>query len=572
MRSSTSGGIAFPVDRLTLAFVTDIDERREQMFPRLDQAQIERISRCGQRRRVEAGEILFDQGERNTRFFVVASGALEVVRPTETGTEELIRLHGPGEFTGEADLLLGRRSLVRGRMKQAGEVVVVERQRVRQLVADDPELSETIMRAFILRRAMLIEHEKGDVVVVGSRHSGDTLRLREFLTRNRHPYTYLDVESHPGVKALLEPFGVGVNEIPVVIHAGRTVLRNPSNKQLAEVIGLSLELDKRTVRDLVVVGAGPGGLAAAVYGASEGLHVLVLESEAPGGQAGSSSKIENYLGFPTGIPGADLAERAFAQAAKFGAEVSITHVASRLDCSRRPYAVIVDGGIEVVARAVVLACGARYRRLSLPELPRFENAGVYHAATPVEAQLCRGEEIIIVGGGNSAGQAAVFLSQRVRHVHLLVRSDGLSASMSQYLIRRIEESPNITVWTRTEILALEGGDRLERVRWRNNRTGAIEARPIRHVFLMMGADPNTHWLNGCVQLDDKGFIKTGSDLQREELANARWPLARPPHHLETSLPGVFAIGDARSGSIKRVASSVGEGAASVQLIHRVLRE
>ena len=348
------------------------------------------------------------------------------------------------------------------------------------------------------------------------------------------------------------------------------MLRRPDRRQLAELLGLELELDERAVHDVVVVGAGPAGLAAAVYAASEGLDVLVLEAEAPGGQAGSSSKIENYLGFPTGVSGSELAERAFMQAAKFGAGLSVTQVASRLERSL-PYSVFVDG-VAVRARAVVIACGARYRKLAIPELARFENAGVYYAATPVEAQLCRGEEVAIVGGGNSAGQAAVFLSLRVRHVHMLVRGERLSESMSEYLVRRIEESPRITVRLHTEIVALEGKERLERLRWRDNHTGAVETHAIRHVFCMTGADPNTHWLDGSVQLDAKGFIKTGSDLATEELASAGWPLARPPHFLESTLPHVFAVGDARAGSIKRVAAAVGEGSACVQLVHRVLRE
>jgi len=546
------------------------DDGREPAFPKLDANEIDRISRCGRRRAVAAGEVLFEPGDRNTHFFVVVTGVLAVTRPTETGGEELVRLHGPGEFTGEVDVLLGRRSLVRGQMREPGELVELDRERVRQLVAIDPVLSDVVMRAFILRRAFLIQHEKGDVVVVGSQHSAETLQLREFLTRNGHPYSYLDVELHPGVKELLARFGVGVDEIPVVVHRGRTVLRRPDRRQLAELLGLELELDHRAVHDVIVVGAGPAGLAAAVYAASEGLDVLVLEAEAPGGQAGSSSKIENYLGFPTGVSGSELAERAFMQAAKFGAGLSVTQVASRIERSL-PYSVFVDG-VGVHARAVVIACGARYRKLAIPELGRFENAGVYYAATPVEAQLCRGEEVAIVGGGNSAGQAAVFLSLRVRHVHMLVRGERLTESMSEYLVRRIEESPRISVRFHTEIVALEGKARLERVRWRDNHTGTVETQAIRHVFCMTGADPNTHWLDGSVQLDGKGFIKTGSDLATEELASAAWPLARPPHFLESSVPHVFAVGDARAGSVKRVAAAVGEGSACVQLVHRVLRE
>lgn len=570
--SRGSAAVAVPVAKLMFPSVSETDARRERLFPRLAEGELERISQCGTRRRVEAGEILFDQGERNTHFFVVLSGALEVVRPTERGTEETIRVHGPGEFSGEVDMLLGRPSVARGRMREAGEVVAVNRDRLRQLVVVDPELSDLVMRAFILRRAMLIEHQQGDVVLVGSKHSAETLRLREFLTRNGHPHTYLDVESDAGVRELLERFGVAVADIPVVVCRGQTVLRRPSNQALAGTIGLTADLDTRAPRDVVVIGAGPAGLAAAVYAASEGLNVLVLEAEGPGGQASRSSRIENYLGFPTGLSGEELAGRAFTQAAKFGAEFSIAHSAARLDGGTRPYSVGVDGGHVARARAVVIACGARYRRLDLQELERFEGAGVYYAATHLEAQLCRGEEVAVVGGANSAGQAAVFLSQRVRQVHMLVRSDGLADTMSDYLVRRIEETRNITLHTRTDVVALEGNDQLERVRWRDNRTGAVETRPIRHLFLMIGAVPNTQWLAGCLELDDKGFIKTGGDLGRDELSRAGWTLARPPHSLESSRPGVFAVGDARSGSVKRVASGVGEGAASVQLIHKTLRE
>jgi thioredoxin reductase (NADPH) len=326
------------------------------------------------------------------------------------------------------------------------------------------------------------------------------------------------------------------------------------------------------VRDLIVVGAGPSGLAAAVYGASEGLDVLVLESTAPGGQAGSSSKIENYLGFPTGISGQELAGRAYTQAQKFGAQIMIAKFAKKLACERKPYVIEMDDGQRVPARSVIIATGAVYRRLSIDNASRFEGAGVYYGATFVEAQLCRDEEVIVVGGGNSAGQAAVFLAQASKCVHMLVRAEGLAVSMSRYLIRRIEENPAIDLRTCTEIVALEGNDHLERVQWRDNRTGKIETRDVRHIFVMTGAIPNTAWLGGCVLVDAKGFIKTGTDLSRDTLTNAGWPLTRPPHLLETSLPGVFAVGDVRAGNIKRVASAVGEGSIAVATVHQVLRE
>jgi thioredoxin reductase (NADPH) len=428
------------------------------------------------------------------------------------------------------------------------------------------------MRAFILRRVELIAQGIGDVVLIGSNHSPGTLRVKEFLTRNGHPYSYLDLERDADVQDLLDHFHVTVADVPVLICRGVTVLKNPTNQKIAECLGFNDAIDQTHVRDLVIVGAGPAGLAAAVYGASEGLDVLVLESNAPGGQAGSSSKIENYLGFPLGISGQKLAGAAYVQAEKFGAQVIIAQDATRLTCSRKPYAIETGSGTRVPGRAVIIATGAEYRKLAVDNLARFEGAGVYHGATFVEANVCAGEDVIVVGGGNSAGQAAVFLAETARRVHMLVRSNGLADSMSRYLIRRIEESAKIDLHTHTEIEALEGDDPLERVRWRDRQTGTVETHEIRHVFTMTGAVPNTRWLDGCVAVDAKGFIKTGPDLSPDDLAAARWPLSRPPHLLETSLPGVFAVGDVRGGNIKRVASAVGEGSIAVSFVHQVLHE
>jgi thioredoxin reductase (NADPH) len=546
-------------------------DRRHQMFPRLTPAQVERISTLGERRRVRAGEVLFELGEQNIHFFVVVDGAVEIVRPVD-GHEEPIVVHGPGEFTGEINMLSARRGLARGRAVVDGSVVVVDREHLRALVQRDFELSEILMRAFILRRVALIAQGVGGLVLIGSRHSAPTLRLREFLSRNGQPFTYQEVESDPAVQALLDRFHVGVAEVPVVLCAGGRLLRNPSIETLASALGLSPDFDARATRDVVVVGAGPAGLAAAVYAASEGLDVLVLETTAPGGQAGSSSRIENYLGFPTGISGQELAGRALMQAEKFGADVAIARGAVALDCASKPYRVHLASGETVQTRTIVIASGARYRKPALPELSRFEGAGVMYSATHVEAQLCRDEEVAVVGGGNSAGQAAVFLSHGCACVNVLVRGPGLAESMSRYLIQRIEDSANVTLRTRTEIVALEGSRSLERVCWRQLDNGAAETRAIRHVFLMTGADPNTAWLKNCLVLDEKNFVKTGMDLRPEELETAGWPLARRPELLETSSPGVFAVGDVRSGSIKRVASAVGEGSVCVQLIHRALRE
>ena len=543
--------------------------RREATFPRLSPQQLARIAGCGRRRQVEVGEIVFDQGDTAPNFFVVLSGQLEVVQPSHTGEQPIV-VHGPGEFTGEANMLTGRPSLVRGRMREAGELLEINNTGLRTLVQIDAELGELLMRAFILRRVSLIAHGRGDVVLVGSIHSAATLRLREFLTRNSHPFTYVDVERDECVGCLLEHFHVGVDEVPVVICRDTIVLRHPSNEEVARCLGFNADVDREIVRDVVVVGAGPAGLSAAVYAASEGLDVLVLERSAPGGQAGSSSKIENYLGFPTGISGQALAGRALTQAQKFGAHVAVAMAAVQLDCSVVPYTIELGEQGRVRARVIVLATGAQYRRLGLPELPQFEGAGVYYGATQVEAQLCSGEEVIVIGGGNSAGQAAVFLAGVVRHVHIVVRAAGLADSMSRYLIRRIEESPNITLHPRTEITALRGQGHLAEVELHNHETGASETRPIRHVFSMTGASPNTAWLAGCVALDAAGFVRTGPDLRPEELATRPW--LRAPFLLETSLPGVFAVGDVRAGNVKRVASAVGEGSICVQMIHRALQD
>jgi thioredoxin reductase (NADPH) len=466
--------------------------------------------------------------------------------------------------------LRGAASVVRARVREEGEVLAIDSEHLRAIVQTDAELSEILMRAFILRRVGLIASRSGDVILVGSRHSAATLRLQQFLTRNAFPYISIDVERDPSAQALLDRFHVSADDIPVVLCRGETMLKNPSNGELAACLGMNPQVDDTKVRDMVVIGAGPAGLAAAVYGASEGLDVLVIETSAPGGQAGSSSKIENYLGFPTGISGQALAGRALVQAQKFGAEVTVASSAVRLRCEQRPYEIDLADGRVVRARAVVIATGAEYRRLALDNLERFIGVGVYYAATPVESRLCKDEEVIVVGGGNSAGQAAVFLAGGCRHVHVLVRSSGLAESMSRYLVRRIEESPNITLHTRTQVSALEGGTRLERVTW-SNGAGA-ETREIGHVFLMTGAVPNTHWLQGCVALDEKGFVRTGSDLHAADLAPAQWPLSRAPHLFETSRPGIFAVGDVRCGSTKRVAAAVGEGSVCVQLVHRVLHE
>jgi thioredoxin reductase (NADPH) len=544
--------------------------RIEKIFPKLTPEQIRRIAAYGRMRSVQVGEILIEQGDTSVPFFVVITGEVEIVRPFDAH-ETLVTVHGYGEFTGEVNMLSGRRSFFRARVTKPGEVIELGHQQMLTLVQTDAELSDILMRAFILRRVELIAAGVGDIVLIGSTHSAGTLRIKEFLMRNGHPYSYIDLEHDPDVQNLLDSSQISASEIPVLICRGQVVLRNPANQQIADCLGFNESIDQTQMRDLVVIGAGPSGLASAVYGASEGLDVVVLETGSPGGQAGSSSRIENYLGFPTGISGQDLAGRAYVQAQKFGARILIAK-ATRLICDRIPNIVELENGARISTRTIVIATGAQYRKLPLENLSRFEGAGVYHGATFMEAQLCGGEEVIVVGGGNSAGQAAVFLAQTTKHVHMLIRSSGLAATMSRYLVRRIENSPAITLRPQTEIVAVEGGNHLDSVYWRNSQTGQIEKHQISHVFVMTGADPNTCWLDGCIALDDKGFIKTGPDLSTENLSTRGWPLMRQPYLLETNLPGVFAVGDVRGGSIKRVASAVGEGSIAISFVHQVLQQ
>jgi len=553
------------------AAVPPADAAPDRAFPTLTPRQVSRIAAHGRARPTARGEVLIEAGDESVPFFVVLSGELQALRPGRT-SETLIVSYHAGQFSGEANMITGRRSIGRLRVTEPGEVIQLEREQFRVVVQTDAELSEILMRAFILRRLKLIERGLGDVVVVGSRHCSGTLRVKEFLTRNGHPYQYLDLDVDRDAQELLDHFHVGAAHIPVVICRGDAVLRNPTNAQIADCLGFNEVIDGTRVNDLLVVGAGPAGLAAAVYGASEGLDVLVLESNLPGGQAGSSSRIENYLGFPTGISGLELTGRAHAQALKFGAHVMVAKGATRLACDGQRYTVDIDEGPRIGARAVIIASGAEYRKPALENLSRFEGGGIYYGATPMEAALCVGEEVAIVGGGNSAGQAAVFLASTSRRVHMVVRGPGLAETMSRYLIRRIEDNPGIVLHTRTEIVALEGNGQLERIRWRDDRSGTVEDQDIRHVFMMTGASPNTAWLHGCVVLDEKGFVKTGPDLSSEDLAKAKWPLPRPPYLLETSRPGIFAVGDVRGGNVKRVASAVGEGSIAVAFVHQVLRQ
>jgi thioredoxin reductase (NADPH) len=545
--------------------------RPEVPAPRLNAAQIERLASIGRERVVASGEVLVEVGAVNLHFFILMNGSLEVVNDLGGG-EVLVIVLTPGMFTGEGTMLNGRPGLSRIRAAEESTVIEIERMRLLGAIQADSELGEILLPTFIGRRLDLIQRGAGDVVVVGSDRSPGTLRVCEFLARNGHPYTMFNIDRDAGASEFLARFDGSVIDIPLVIARNSTALRNPSDEELARTLDFNVSVDATRLRDVVVVGAGPAGLAAAVYAASEGLDVLVIEGRMPGGQAGSSSRIENYLGFPNGIGGDELASRAFAQASKFGAQFLIgKSVAglSRESDTGRTFVRMSDGS-TIPARTMIVATGASYRRLPLPNVRQFEGVGVYYSATHIEAQLCRDDEVFVVGGGNSAGQAAVFLSRSASKVHLLVRGPRVADSMSQYLVRRFEQNPRICVHMRSEVTALEGDEHLESVEWRDG--GATQRSGVRHVFTMTGADACSGWLGDTVALDDNSFIKTGLELSSDDLETAEWRLDRQPHLLETSAPGIFAVGDVRSGSVKRTASAVGEGAVAVSLIHRVLNE
>jgi thioredoxin reductase (NADPH) len=548
--------------------------REAQTFPRLTGEQVARARAFGQVEALPAGTVLFRRGDRTVDFFLALSGAIEIYDGPEDAAQ-VFTVHTEYQFTGELDLFNDREILVGGRMGRGGEVLRLNRAQFRRLLAAEPDIAETIMRAFILRRIGFIQHGQGGVALIRSRESGigDALRIERFLVRNGYPVRVLDASADAEAAALLAAQRLGPDDLPVVLCGPGRVLQRPSNAELAACLGLTERLEAGAVFDVAVVGAGPSGLAAAVYAASEGLSTLVLEAEAPGGQAGTSSKIENYLGFPTGISGGALAGRAQVQAQKFGARIAVACPVLRLDCAVHPFALHLEDGTAVRARAVVLATGARYRRLDhLPNFVRFEQGGgIHYAATAVEAGLCEGEEVVVVGGGNSAGQAAIFLSRRTAHVHILVRGEGLAASMSDYLVSRIEASERITLHTQTEVTGLDGERHLERVTWTNRGTGRSEPRRMANLFLMLGAVPNTEWLAGCgVALDAQGFVRVGAGAGDAEADSPARRIGRAPHVLETSIPGIFAVGDVRAGSVKRVASAVGEGSVVVSSVHQVL--
>jgi thioredoxin reductase (NADPH) len=539
---------------------TDPYTREAQIFPRLNHEMAARVAAFGKEESLAKGTLVFERGERSVDFFMVLQGNIEIFDLDAKGKPNVFTAHSERQFTGELDLFNNRQILVSGRAGTDSRVVRIKRADFRRLVTSEPDIGEIIMRAFILRRVGLIRHTQGGVVLIGPGHGGDTLRLQRFLTRNGYPHRLLDTEVDADAGGFLEGFEISPDQLPVVILSDERVVRNPSTAVLADDLGLTETIDPTHIYDVAIVGAGPAGLAAAVYAASEGLDTIVIEGTAPGGQAGTSSKIENYLGFPTGISGQALAGRAQVQAQKFGARLAISRNVARIDCDERPFLLHLDDGQAIKACAVVIATGARYRKLDVPNYDKFAGQGVHYAATAMELNLCGGEEVIVVGGGNSAGQAAVFLSRTTSHVHLLVRASGLAATMSDYLIQRIEQSSKITLHARTEITMLEGDERLRSVTWIDRESGTSKTHPIGNVFVMIGAEPNTDWLGGCLALDAKSFVTTGRNVDGTALTS---PYA-------TTMPGIFAVGDVRSGSVKRVASGVGEGSAVIQAVHQFL--
>jgi thioredoxin reductase (NADPH) len=531
-------------------------------FPRLAEEQLAALAPHGAVRSVGEGDVLYREGERCDRFMVVLGGAVALL--SGYGAEEqVVGVHGRGRFLGGLGLLTGEAMFLTAVSTVPGEVLSIPMPTLRELVEQDPALGDLVLRAFLLRRSLLIKLGAG-LRIIGSRFSPDTRRLREFATRNRLPHTWIDLEEDRGAEDLLRQLGIRPEETPVVVWGARHVLRNPSTAELATLIGLPVPAAADGPTDLVVVGAGPAGLAAAVYGASEGLTTMALDAVATGGQAGTSSKIENYLGFPAGVSGGELAERALVQAEKFGAQFGVPGSAVGLETQDGHFVVRLEDGGSVPARSVVICTGVHYRRLAVPRLDEFEGKSVFYAATDVEAQMCTGRPVAVVGGGNSAGQAALFLSRKVGRVSLLVRDGDLGKSMSRYLINRIEQNPAIEVLTSTEVRELVGdGGELQGLVVEDKRTDEQRQLAARALFVFIGADPHVEWLAGRLALDDHGFILTGAPAA----ANGAVPADREPAPLETSLPGVFAAGDVRSGSIKRVASAVGEGAMAVRLVH-----
>src|SRR5215213_4265061 len=549
-----------------------MDEIRSTASPRLREDQIEVLMRYGETRKTVAGQVLSRAGDASLDFIVVLKGALEVVDDF-AGEARTIVIQRAGGFVGELNMLTGQARYVSVMVREGGEVLTIPSERMKEVVTEESNLSDIILKALLARRSWEMRNGGTGLRLVGSRRSRDAARLREFAARNRLPHVWIELEDDPNAEALLERFGAKPSETPEAIWQGKDVLKKPTNAELAQAIGLTVDPPRKQTYDLVVVGTGPAGLGASVYGASEGLSTLALESTALGGQAGTSSRIENYLGFPVGLSGFELASRALIQADKFGARTAVPEEAVSLKREDGYYRVELSEGAEVTARSVIAATGARYRRLEASQLERFEGVSIHYAATEAEAQRCEGEEVAVVGGGNSAGQAAVYLAGRTSKVYLLIRGGDLAKSMSRYLVDRVMGAENVELLASTEVRELMGEDRLEGVVVEDNRSGARRTLGARALFVFIGADANTGWLQGAVELDERGFVLTGGALERSVLEGGVWQdRSREPFLLETSLPGVFAAGDVRSGSIKRCTSAVGEGSMAVKLVHQYLAE
>ncbi len=538
-------------------------------FPTLDAILIAELARCSDAslQQHEDGETLIEVGDRDFQFHIVTRGAIEIL-DVSGDSPRSITVHGPGQFTGDVSHLTGNPAVIRAVTRGATEVYAVSSDTLREMLNQCPALSDIVLQAFIARRQLLRESDSFvGLRVIGSRYSRDTFRIRDFLAKNRVLFTWLDLEVDPDVGALLEQFGVGEADTPIVACAHKLLLRNPTNLELAGAIGLRKELEQK-IFDLAIVGAGPAGLAAAVYGASEGLSTLLLDRTAAGGQAGASMRIENYLGFPTGITGSELADRAALQANRFGARLSVPSSVAQLSFDSRYPILTLEGGETVVAKCLLIATGAQYRRLDVEDCEKLEGRGVYYAATPNEARMCHGADVVVVGGGNSAGQAAVFLSGEARKVYHLIRGDDLNKNMSSYLVRRVEQTENIEVLRNTVVKRMHGGNHIAALDIQNSRTGEEARIEIAALFSFIGAVPRTEWLPKEIETDARGFVLTGSAVK----AASRGPTARDPFLLETSRHGVFAAGDVRSGSVKRVASAVGEGSMAIQFVHEYLKE
>lgn len=517
-----------------------------------------RLREYGSIESVERGDMLFEQGERMVDFFIVLEGKLELFERKGTASRKAESTLTGRQFSGELDLLNDRPTLLNCRAIKSCKVLRIPRESLRHMMRTELDVAELILTEWILRRARLVNNRQGGIIVVGDGNAAETMRIERFLTGNGHPHQLIDANLNPGAEVLLQALDVEKGQLPVVFFSDGTTFRKPSNTLLASKLGFDYDLGDVPVCDLAVVGGGPAGLAAAVYGASEGLTTIVIEGTAPGGQAGTSSRIENYLGFPTGVSGQDLAQNATVQAQKFGARFAISRDVIDFEQTGNGYRLMLEGGKTIFTRSIVIATGARYRRLDVPNYKKFEFQGVHYAATAMEAARCVGKEVVVVGGGNSAGQAALHLALSANHVHLLIRGEGLKATMSDYLIQRIASSSRITLHTESEVVSVDGDTYLQSVTWRNRQTGVLQTSAAENMFVMIGAQPNTAWLNGKLDLDANGFVVTGATSGTEGSV------------FQTSRPGIYAVGDVRSGSVKRVANAVGEGSVVVSEIHRYI--